>query len=66
MPIKVQTSMAWKEIPVSLFATVLLLFLLNDFAFTGTTYASRLEVLIILVLFCLLMYYVFNQMKNAS
>lgn len=64
LPIKVQTSTAWKEIPISLFVSVLLLFLLNDFVFTGTSYSSRLDGLIMLVLFCLFLYYVFNQMKN--
>jgi len=64
LPIKVQTSTAWKEIPISLFVSVLLLFLLNDFVFTGPTYLSRIDGLIMLVLFCLFLYYVFNQMKN--
>lgn len=64
LPIKVQTSTAWKEIPISLFVSVLLLFLLNDFVFTGTSYSSRLDGLIMLVLFCLFLYYVLNQMKN--
>jgi cation:H+ antiporter len=64
LPIKVQTSTAWKEIPISLFISVLFLFLLNDFAFTGTTYSSRIDGLIMLVLFFLFLYYVFNQMKK--
>lgn len=64
LPIKVQSSTAWKEIPISLFASILLLFLLNDFVFTGTSYSSRLDGLIMLVLFFLFLYYVFNQMKN--
>ena len=64
LPIKVQSSTAWREIPISLGVTVLLLFMLNDFAFTGTTYSSRLDGLILLVLFALFLYYVFRQMKN--
>ncbi len=64
LPIKVQSSTAWKEIPISLFISVLLLFLLNDFVFTGTSYSSRLDGFIMLVLFCLFLYYIFNQMKN--
>ncbi|MFW5757227.1 MAG: calcium/sodium antiporter [Bacteroidota bacterium] len=64
LPIKVQTSTAWKEIPISVFVTVLVLFLLNDFVFTGTTYSSRSDGLIMLVLFFLFLYYVFRQMKN--
>lgn len=66
LPIKVQTSTAWKEIPISLIVSVLLLFLLNDFVFTGATYSSRLDGMIMLILFCLFLYYVFNQMKNDS
>ncbi|WP_436415813.1 calcium/sodium antiporter [Petrimonas sp.] len=64
LPIKVQSSTAWKEIPISLFVSVLLLFMLNDFVFTGTSYSSRLDGLILLVLFLLFLFYVFNQMKN--
>jgi cation:H+ antiporter len=64
LPIKVQSSTAWKEIPISLFVSVLLLFLLNDFLYTGTPNSSRLDGLIMLVLFCLFLYYLFNQMKN--
>ena len=64
LPIKVQTSTAWKEIPISLFVAILLLFLLNDFIFTGSTFLSRTDGFIMLLLFCLFLYYVFNQMKN--
>jgi len=64
LPIKVQTSTAWKEIPISLFISILILFLLNDFIFAGTTYLSRIEGFIMLVLFSLFLYYVFNQMKK--
>lgn len=64
LPIKVQTSTAWKEIPISLFASILLLFLLNDFVFSGHTYSSRIDGLIMLVLFCLFLFYVFKQMKS--
>ena len=63
-PIKVQTSTAWKEIPISLCISILLLFLLNDFIFTGNTFLSRQDGLIMLVLFCLFLYYVFNEMKK--
>lgn len=66
LPIKVQSSTAWKEIPISLFVSVLLLFLLNDFVFTRTTYSSRIDGFIMLALFCLFLYYVFNQMKNDN
>lgn len=64
LPIKVQTSTAWKEIPISLFVSILILFLLNDFVFAGTTSLSRADGLIMMVLFCLFLYYVFHQMKS--
>ncbi len=64
LPITVQTSTAWKEIPISLFVSVLLLLLINDFVFTGTSYLSRIDGLTMLALFCLFLYYVFVQIKN--
>lgn len=64
MPIKVQSSTARKEIPISLFVAVMLLFLLNDFRFTGSTTGSRLEGAGLLVLFGLFLLYVFRQMKK--
>jgi len=66
LPIKVKSSTAWREIPISLFVSVLLLFLLNDFVFKGTTYSSRIDGFILLVLFCVFLYYVFKQMKNDN
>jgi cation:H+ antiporter len=64
LPITVQSSTAWKEIPISLMVSVLVLFLLNDFVFSGKTYLSRLEGIIMLILFLLFLYYVFIQMRN--
>ncbi|MDW7692684.1 calcium/sodium antiporter [Flammeovirgaceae bacterium SG7u.111] len=64
LPIKVQTSTAWREIPISVFISVLLLFLLNDFIFSGHTYSSRIDGLIMLILFGFFLYYVFKQMKS--
>lgn len=63
-PIKVQTSTAWKEIPISLVITVLLIFLINDFVFSGQTSFSRLEGILMLVLFGLFLFYVFKQLKS--
>jgi len=64
LPIKVQSSTAWKEIPISLFAAVLLLFFINDFKFSEPSYLSRVDGFIMLLLFFLFLYYVFNQMKK--
>jgi len=66
LPIKVQSSTAWKEIPISIFVSVLLLFILNDFVFSGHTYASRIDGMLMLVLFGLFLFYVFKQMKKDS
>jgi cation:H+ antiporter len=64
LPIAIQSSTAWREIPVSLFISLLLLFLLNDFVFPEQSYISRLDGAILLVLFALFLYYVFRQMKQ--
>lgn len=64
LPISVQSSTAWREIPISLLVAVLLLFLINDFTFSGSTGLSRWEGGILLLLFFVFLYYVFLQMKN--
>ncbi len=66
LPITVQTSTAWKEIPISLFATIILLLLVNDFKFSELSYLSRVDSLIMLVMFVMFLYYVFRQMKQDS
>lgn len=65
-PIKVQSSTAWKEIPISLIAAVILLFFLNDFYVSEPSYLSRIDGFIMLLLFFMFLFYVFNQMKNDS
>lgn len=64
LPIKVQSSTAWKEIPISLFITALLILLINDFEFTGNSSFSRLEGIFMLVLFGFFLFYVFKQLKS--
>lgn len=63
-PITVQSSTAWKEIPVSLFVTVILLVFANDFVFSEPSYLKRVDAVIMFVLFSIFLYYVFKQMKN--
>lgn len=65
-PITVKTSTAWKEIPISLFAAVLLLFLANNFFLQNTTTLNRIDSIILFALFLLFLYYVFSQMKNEG
>jgi len=64
LPITVQSSTAWREIPISLGVTALLLFLINDFTFSSSTALSRWEGGILLLLFFVFLYYVFLQMKT--
>lgn len=63
-PIKIQSSTAKKEIPLSLFVAVLLLFMLNDFWFSGPASVSRLEGGCLLLLFGFFLLYMFRQVKN--
>lgn len=64
LPITVQSSTAWKEIPISLVAAVVLLLMLNGFGFSGVTELSRTGGMIMLGLFLLFVLYVFRQLKN--
>lgn len=66
LPITVQSSTAWKEIPISLFVTIVLLFLINDLSFSESSSLSRVDSIIMLVMFILFLYYVFRQMKQDS
>ena len=67
LPISVQSSTAWKEIPISLVAALLLLVLANDFFLSSTpTSVSRLEGGLLLILFLGFLYYVFKQMKQEE
>jgi len=63
-PIVVQSSTAWKEIPISLVATLLVVLLINDFNFSTPSELGRLEGALLLLLFGLFLYYVFKQMKD--
>ncbi len=62
-PLVVQSSTVWKEIPFSLFATIVLFFLANKFL-SGSASLSILDGAILLVFFALFLYYVFRQMKS--
>lgn len=66
LPIKVQGPTAWKEIPFSLLVSLFLLFLLNDFQFSGSSSLSRIDGFIMLTGFGLFLYYVFKQLKKDS
>jgi cation:H+ antiporter len=56
-PITVQSSTAWREIPISLIATILLFVIANDFFINQNAEISRLDGLILLISFLCLLYY---------
>ncbi|MCZ8134592.1 MAG: calcium/sodium antiporter [Algoriphagus sp.] len=64
IPLSVQSSTVWKEIPFSLLAAIVLLFLANNYFATATGELSRYDSIILLVLFCGFLYYVATQLKT--
>lgn len=64
LPIKVQSSTAWREIPISLVAGLLLVLLANDFFASHSPVISRIEGGILLIAFALFLFYVYRQMQT--
>ncbi len=65
-PITVQSSTAWREIPISLMATLLLFVIANDFFIHQDTVISRLDGIVLLLAFLCFLYYVFKQLKQEK
>lgn len=65
-PLVVQSSTVWKEIPLSLFAIVLLFFLANDFWSPNSYTVSRADGFIFLALFGGFIFYVYKQLSSDS
>ncbi len=63
-PISVQSSTAWREIPISMVVAILLLAFAHDFWLSDSSTISRLDGAILLVLFVAFLYYVFTQLKT--
>lgn len=63
-PITVQSSTVWKEIPLSFLAAILLLILANTWLFSEQAMVSRVDSLILLLVFAAFLFYVFKQMKS--
>lgn len=63
-PIVVQSSTAWKEIPMSFFVIIIFYLFANNFLFPGSKILSRLDGLILLFLFVLFLWYVYHQLKT--
>ena len=64
IPLSVQSSTVWKEIPYSLFAAILLFFLANNYLIGNSEGLSRLDGVILLALFLVFLYYVATQLKT--
>jgi cation:H+ antiporter len=62
-PLAVQSSTVWKEIPFSLVAAVVLLFLANNYFFSEPANLSRYDGFILLGLFSAFLYYVAIHLK---
>lgn len=65
-PITVHSSTVWREIPISLIITVVLFALANDFFINQNSEISRLDGVILLILFICFLYYIFKQMKTEK
>lgn len=65
-PITVQSSTAWREVPMSLIAIILLFVLANDFFIPQKAEISRFDGIILLISFFCFLYYVFNQLKREK
>lgn len=65
-PISVQSSTVWREIPISLFAALMLLILGNEIFISKLTEISRFDGLVLFTLFALFLFYVYKQMKREE
>lgn len=67
-PVAVKSNTAWKEIPFSFFAVIVVFILINDqlFSFADYSILKRYEGLILLFFFVLFMLYVYKQLKNDN
>lgn len=67
-PLRVGHGTVWKEIPFSLFAILVLFFMVNDHFIDGDALSSitRIDGLILLSFFVIFMYYIFSISKNGE
>jgi cation:H+ antiporter len=63
-PLAVHSTTVWREIPLSFFAILLLFFLANDFFIADKLILSRIDGLVLLVMFGLFLFYVKNQLRT--
>ncbi|MCU0457283.1 MAG: calcium/sodium antiporter [Bacteroidales bacterium] len=64
IPLTVKSTTVWKEIPLSLVAILMLFILANDFHSREHNVLTRVDGIILLVMFALFLWYVFRQMKS--
>lgn len=64
IPLSVQSSTVWKEIPFSLFAAIVLFFLANNYFLSESKEISLWDAGILLVFFAGFLYYVATQLKS--
>ncbi|MDD4756053.1 MAG: calcium/sodium antiporter [Prolixibacteraceae bacterium] len=62
-PLVIQSSTVSKEIPFSFLAIIIMYILGNDFFTSSAGIISRLDGFILLILFCLFLYYVYKQLR---
>mgnify|MGYP001119415618 CR=1 FL=1 len=65
-PLMVQSTTIWRQIPYSFFAVLLLYFLSNNFFLTENPLLSRIDGLVLLLMFILFIVYVYRQLKKDS
>lgn len=65
-PITVQSSTAWREIPISLIITAVLFLLANDFFLNPDSEISRIDGVLLFAAFIFFLYYVFKQIKTED
>ncbi|WP_372754756.1 calcium/sodium antiporter [Labilibaculum sp.] len=65
-PIIVQSNTVWKEIPLSLFAVLILYLLSNSFFFQESSILTRFDGLVLLVMFGFFLFYVYRQLKTED
>lgn len=65
-PLAVQSSTAWKEIPISFIAIIVLFILVNDIWIFNNedSILSRIDGVILLIFFGLFLFYVYKQLKS--
>lgn len=65
-PITVQSTTVWKEIPISLFAAIVLLVIGNGFLPYNDMGLSRWDGLFLMLLFLSFLFYIYKQMKSDT